>query len=88
MKTITNAVDIFIRPSSRITGTPVSPSSPRCRTDDRRKGHIIENCADKNVFRAVPAYLDAKARANMDEFYPSDEIDAATSLEGLGYEVL
>lgn len=36
MKTVTDGVDIFLNPQSRVTG------------------HIIENCAEKCVFRAVP----------------------------------
>ncbi|TNY22245.1 hypothetical protein DMC30DRAFT_415250 [Rhodotorula diobovata] len=70
MKTVTDAVDVFLAPQSRVTG------------------QIIENCGLKNVFRAVPQYLDASARANMNEFHPADEIDEALSVEGAGLEVV
>ncbi|BGO96209.1 hypothetical protein NBRC10512_002149 [Rhodotorula toruloides] len=70
MKTVTNAVDVFINPKSRVTG------------------QIIENCGLKNVFRAIPTYMDEAARLNMNEFHPSDQIDRALSVEGAGLEVV
>lgn len=54
----------------------------------RITGHIIENCGDKCVFRAVPAYMDESARKNMDEFSDVEVVDEALSLEGLGYTVI
>ncbi|GAA6042714.1 hypothetical protein JCM8097_005541 [Rhodosporidiobolus ruineniae] len=70
MKTVLDAVDVFIRPESKVTG------------------QIIENCGLKNVFRAIPTYLDGAARANMNEFHPSDQIDAALNVEGAGLPVV
>ncbi|BGP52291.1 hypothetical protein JCM10450v2_008262 [Rhodotorula kratochvilovae] len=70
MKTVTDAVDVFIRPESKVTG------------------QIIENCGLKNVFRAIPSYLDEAARANMNEFHPADQIDQALSVEGAGLNVV
>ncbi|GAA6002011.1 uncharacterized protein JCM10292_001796 [Rhodotorula paludigena] len=70
MKTVTDGVDVFINPKSKVTG------------------QIIENCGLKNVFRSIPSYMDAAARANMNEFHPSDQIDAALSVEGESLDVV
>lgn len=51
-------------------------------------GHIIENCAEKCVFRAVPVYMDESAKKNMNEFSDLDVADAALSLEGLPYTII
>ncbi|GAA5993531.1 hypothetical protein JCM11641_001944 [Rhodosporidiobolus odoratus] len=70
MKTVTDGVDVFINPKSKVTG------------------QIIENCGLKNVFRAIPSYLDKAARANMNEFHSADDLDAALSVEGAGLDVV
>lgn len=49
---------------------------------------LPRSCGLKNVFRAIPAYMDAAARANMNEFHPSDQIDAALSVEGESLDVV
>ena len=49
---------------------------------------LSRSCGTKNVFRSVPTYMDAAARANMSEFHPVDEIDSALSVEGVGLEVV
>lgn len=92
MKTVTNAVDVFINPKSRVTGSSPSPS-PHLLYETRLTqggcaGQIIENCGLKNVFRAIPTYMDEAARLNMNEFHPSDQIDRALSVEGAGLEVV
>ncbi|GAA5851891.1 hypothetical protein JCM8547_000089 [Rhodosporidiobolus lusitaniae] len=51
-------------------------------------GQIIENCGLKNVFRAIPSYLDEAARKNMSEFHDGDDLSAALSVEGEGLEVV
>jgi len=70
MLTITKAVDMFIDPSSKLTG------------------QMIENCVERNVIRPRPPYMDAKARANMDEFWPVDEIDETLDVDLTKYEVV
>ncbi|GAA5909598.1 hypothetical protein JCM6882_003469 [Rhodosporidiobolus microsporus] len=58
------------------------------KPESKITGQIIENCGLKNVFRAVPTYLDEAARKNMNEFHDSDAIDRALSVEGAGLDVV
>ncbi|BGP20880.1 hypothetical protein JCM10213_003378 [Rhodosporidiobolus nylandii] len=70
MRTVLDAVDVFIKPASKVTG------------------QIIENCGLKNVFRAVPSYLDDAAMKNMSEFHDVEHSKAALSVDGVGLDVV
>ncbi|GAA6016638.1 hypothetical protein JCM10207_000130 [Rhodosporidiobolus poonsookiae] len=70
MKTVTDAVALFIDPKCKVTG------------------QIVENCGLKNVFRAVPSYLDTAARLNMSEFHDVELSEKALDVEGVGLDVV